>query len=464
MLFLYCFFATSIFAPYFSFFQLPLSLFLFHLIRKSSKLRWNIDFARGTDSLISEDSPWNRSHIVASLIFNSKIKGESVQAHFKANLRKFPQYDKLMKTIRSRFLLYYWSPVDNFSLENHFETIKEEVSKDELTAFMSKHTSEIEFEPGKPKWKVFIFDSLQNNQSAVVLKIHHSIGDGASIMSLMLNLGSCTQFNEVSLPKLSNAAWFLSLPLGLYHTIKLLVYLITDAIFTLRRKSNFTAPLLSGQKSGFLSKSFPITLLKAISHAENRATFNELIFTIFNRSLNEVHLNKYGRRIENFPFLIAASLRSFPKPGFPLELTNFTNFMRMIPFPHGSCREVLAQYHDLARKIRKNFDFYYYQFFTDALSQLFPLFIAQWIMNRFFKVYPFILTSVPGPLQTIKVYEQEVDDIRFLANSPGDSSAVFNVFSYNGNVNFGCFADVNTGINANDVVEEIEKFFSESRK
>ena len=68
---------------------------------------------------------------------------------------------------------------------------------------------------------------------------------------------------------------------------------------------------------------------------------------------------------------------------------------------------------------------------------------------------------MPGPIKKIKLFGMEVDDLRFLANSPGETNAVFNVLTYNGNVVFGCFADTSTGIDCREVIQNIEKIVHE---
>jgi len=457
MLFLYCFLLTLVFSDPFSLFQLFSCVSLFFAIRTALSRIYNIDVARGTDILVHLDKPENKSHIVAYMLFDGKIDSNFIKTQVQSNLYRYKEYEKLQKTLKSMFLVHYWCPVSNFDFEKHIEVLTKPIeSSEELNDFMTYHTSEAPFEPGLPQWKVFILPSIFDGKSAFIMKIHHSLGDGASIMSLIFNLGSCASFESIKLPKFSFFQWLLFMPLGLYHTLNLVGYIIVDYFFHLKKKNDFSGLKLSGKKSGCCSKAIPLQNLKLLS--ENNPTgFNELVLTLLNKSLQRAHQKKYQKEINELPILMAASLRNYPKPETPLELTNFTNFIRLLEFPKGSFQTILERYKILMKSFKKSCDFYYVQFFSDILLLIVPIWVSEWTMHLFFKAYPFILTSVPGPLKKIRLFDMEVVEMRFLANSPGHIYAVFNVLSYDGKVNFGCFADDASGIESNEIIKGIEE-------
>ena len=409
--------------------------------------------------LVNIDRPLSKSHIVACAILKGSINEAQIKSQIKNNLYKFPEYAKLRKILKRYFFLYFWCSNAFFNFDNHIEFIRKHFnSQRELDDFMAFHTSEGAFDEFNPKWKIFILTNVFEGKTAFILKIHHSIGDGASVMSLILNICSCDEFESIKLPKFSILQWLLLMPIGLLSTCKTILSLIVNFFLSRKTKNDFSGKKLDGVKAGASSIAIPIQNLKTLS---KDASFNELVLTIYNCSLRNVHRKKYNQEIEKLPILLAASLRNYPKPGIPLELTNLTNFIHILHFPKGSFEQTLSEYKILFKILKKSYDFYYIQFFVDMLFTILPLPIMLWTMDMYMETYPFILTSVPGPIKRIKLFGMEVDDLRFFANSPGNTNAVFNVLTYNGNVVFGCFADTSTGIDSREVIQNIEKIVQE---
>lgn len=461
MLLLYCYCFSWFLFHEFSFIQFLISLLLFFGSKLALSQLFDMTLARGNDVIVNIDRPLNKSHIVACAILQGSVDEAQIKSQIKNNLYKFPEYAKLRKILKRFFFLYFWGSNPFFNFDNHIEFLRKPFkSQRELDDFMAFHASEGTFEIN-PKWKIFILTSVFENKSAFIMKIHHSIGDGASIMSLILNICSCDEFESIKLPKFSSLQWLILMPIGLLSTFKTLLSLIVNFFFyrkARKEKNDFSGKKLDGVKAGSSSIAIPIQNIKSLS---KDASFNELVFTIFNCSLRNVHRNKYNKEIEKLPILLAASLRTYPNPGIPLELTNLTNFLRIAHFPKGSFEQTLTQYKILFKILKKSYDFYYNQFFVDALFTILPLSIMLWTTDMYMETNPFILTSVPGPIKKIKLFGMDVDDLRFLANSPGYTNAVFNVLTYNGNVVFGCFADTSTGIDCREVIRNIETIVQE---
>lgn len=47
------------------------------------------------------------------------------------------------------------------------------------------------FDQSKPQWKFYLIENYRENQSAIIIKIHHSYTDGIGLSSMFLNVFEC---------------------------------------------------------------------------------------------------------------------------------------------------------------------------------------------------------------------------------------------------------------------------------
>ena len=470
MLYLYCYLFT-IFLNFehinSCFYTQIIFAFITYLLIKHVLLPiYNIELASGIDTYIQQDDPGNNSHMVFTAIIHKVADISAIITQIKTEFKRCHQSGKLTKTLKTRFFISYWTQNLNFSLDNHIEILKQPIETyRQLNNFMTLHTSELDFAKRQPRWKIFLIPSF-SNKTVIILKIHHSYGDNASLLSFILNLGGSDTYQMIKLPKISNIRWFFLLPFGLLHTFLLLIYVMFYKLWMKKNLNKFRTNKLSGVKTGYCSKAFSIESLRVYSKTMG-ALFNEFVLAVYNKALQNYHQKKFKEELTELPLILGASLRGAPEPNEPLKLTNYQSFIRVDEFPTGSFSEILKKYHSIIYNFKKCYDFYYYRFFIEVLFVIFPNFIAFWFVSRLFKAYPFLFTCLPGPQKEITLFNQKVEELMFLTSSPPTSgiSVIFNVLSYNGKVNFGCFSDNASNIEAEEFIEEIGKVIaSEMRK
>ena len=137
--------------PILSFFLLKWALFLF----------FNIEITRAMDFFLNYETFENRSHIVGCAILSTPLNTETAIKIIKERAFIYPQYEKLKKIIKSKFLINYWVSAPNFDLSNHIEIIHSKFdSKDDIYAWMNPHCSEIKMDPRTPRWKIYLFPNF----------------------------------------------------------------------------------------------------------------------------------------------------------------------------------------------------------------------------------------------------------------------------------------------------------------
>lgn len=231
MLYLY----SIILSYLFHYFLVPLTHFeiiyssisFYFIIRIFLQKFFSITISPGLDAIAHHDLPINRSHIVACSILEGKLDVQTVRSIMEANVFSDKVYEKLKKTMRSFLGVTFWKYSNNFKLSDHLLVIERKInSLEDLYDFCAKNTSEIPFEKGKPQWVLILLTNVLTDQSAIIMKIHHSITDGVGLMSMMFNMSAVKNLELVQLPKISFYEWLLVLPLGVvkafYFTVKFL--------------------------------------------------------------------------------------------------------------------------------------------------------------------------------------------------------------------------------------------------
>lgn len=203
------------------------SISIYFIIRLVLQKFLGITISPGLDSIAHHDLPINRSHIVACSILEGKVDVQTVRTIMEANIFSDKVYEKLKKTLCSFLGVTFWKYSNNFNIKDHFLVIERRInSLDELYDFCAKNTSEIPFEKGKPQWILIILTNVLSDQSAIIMKIHHSITDGVGLMSMIFNMSAVKNLELVQLPKISLYEWLLVLPLGIvkafYFTVNFL--------------------------------------------------------------------------------------------------------------------------------------------------------------------------------------------------------------------------------------------------
>ena len=418
------------------------------------KRLFGIEVSAGLDSINHYDLPENRSHIVSCALFHEKIDPVTVLSIIKERAFIHPLYEKLKKVMKTRFLIDYWTYVDNFNIDDHLQVVTKKFKDlSDLYEFMTSHASEKKFVENKPKWKIFILLNVFTKQSAVILKFHHAIGDGVAVMSYSFNLADCGNYIMVNLPKIKTWHRILLAPIGLIKA----AYFTAFYLLQKRDDNKFKKVPLCGKKQGFGSLKYDMKEFKSYAKRMDVKP-NDVILALINQSLRTCYQETYKDSLNEFKIFLAASLRGLPKPGDHFPLTNLTNFLTLNDFPHvkSSLEDLIRRYHDILNALKANYDFYFRGFYVELLNALAPKSLSLYLTNLVTDKSSCIFTSVPGPVKNITMFGYEIDDMFFFVNSPGMVAIMINVFTYHDKLSVCCLADESTGLNTKRFIQEFE--------
>ncbi|PRQ60408.1 putative transferase [Rosa chinensis] len=138
-------------------------------------------------------SPKFSCYIVIRMGCSIRIHPEVISAGLKETLYKHPRFSSKMVKDRNLCGKKRWIQVP-INMEDHVIVPNMDSDMEDADQFVRDYISHLTKSPldlSKPLWEVHILNVKTSDAEAVaVIRIHHSIGDGASLMSLLL---ACTR-------------------------------------------------------------------------------------------------------------------------------------------------------------------------------------------------------------------------------------------------------------------------------
>ena len=325
---------------------------------------------------------------------------------------------------------------------------------------------------GIPLWQYHIVEGFQGG-AAVVVRIHHAIGDGIALIGVMLSLtddlhgldepaahwtgkadhdhwwsslfAPLAQAVEVGTKlsgrvlKKSNA--LISRPAKALGLVKDGASVVSELAGLLFMSNDSKTPLKGvphGVKKVAWADPLPLSEVKAVAHALD-CSVNDVLMSCVAGAIN-AYLAAEGKKTRGVEVraLIPVNLRA---PGRHAELGNEFGIVTLvlpvgIDDPLARLAEVRKRMDDLKKSYQAGVTYgllavlgYAPKVAQDALFWL--------LLSRATAV----MTNVPGPQMPMKIAGAEISQLMFWVPQSGDIGIGVSILSYNGNVQFGLITD-----------------------
>ncbi|GAV66202.1 LOW QUALITY PROTEIN: WES_acyltransf domain-containing protein/DUF1298 domain-containing protein [Cephalotus follicularis] len=254
-------------------------------------------------------------HIIVIMGSKTKINASVIKAGLEQTLIKHPRFSsKLASTFFSSLLR--WIPT-KVNIEDHVIVPELDLEMDSPNQFVEDYISNLTTMPmdiSKPLWEVHILNVKTSEADAVgVLRIHHSIGDGVSLMSLLL---ACTRktSNPEALPTLpvqnrkstssvSGGFWsffviWSTLRIFFNTIVNIVVFMATILFLKDSKSPIYGTPGIEHNPKRFVHKTFCLNDIKLVKNAMNM-TVNDVLTGVtqadLSRYLNRIYANEYEK-------------------------------------------------------------------------------------------------------------------------------------------------------------------------
>nr|VDC96003.1 unnamed protein product [Brassica oleracea] len=255
-------------------------------------------------------APEFNCYITAVIGLKSKIKRDVFIEGLEQTLLKHPRFSSIL--VRNNMYIQEQKWVrTKVVAEDHVIIPKIELENANADAFLESYVSDlttIPLDTSKPLWEVHLVDlKTSDAQNVVVLKIHHSVGDGMSLMSLV---HACTRktSNHEELPSLPNENRLSSKSMAGYSRLIWMVMLVWNTLCDALKfiaTTMFLKDTDTPIKGDFrLSKSKRMCLVHGTVDLEDikliknamKMTVNDVLLGVAQAALSEYLERRYGEK------------------------------------------------------------------------------------------------------------------------------------------------------------------------
>ena len=409
------------------------------------------------------EEPTNLMMISAVLWFDEPPDRERLKAVLRERLvERFPRFRQRLVVPAGLLVVPYWEDDPGFDLDAHLShtAVPPPGDRSALEALVS-HWMSVPLDRARPLWQLHLVDGLGHG-SALLARIHHTLGDGIALARVLLSLmsesadGQFTPEAREATPAgwaallrgtravaagtraaVKRGAALLSQPVHVRDlarpaaALKRLVLLPPDPCTVLRGE------LGTVKRAAWLDP-LPLAEVKAIASAME-STINDVLLAALTGALRR-YLEERGGPVENLCAFIPVNLRPLDAP-IPRELGNrfglvFLNLPVQEVEPLQRLQVLKQRMAALKRSPEAALTFAMLQ-----MVGLAPRVVKRAVVDTLASKGTLIVTNVPGPRQPVYLAGTRLAGLMFWVPQACKLGLGVSIFSYAGEVTVGVSAD-----------------------
>ena len=421
-------------------------------------------------SWLRMDTPENPMMISAVLAFEHPIPLKRLKRTLEERFLKFRRF---RQRIVDKGDKVYWEDDPLFDLDNHLHTIAlpGNAGKSELQALASDFNSTaLDFR--RPLWQIHYIDNYENG-CALLIRIHHCIADGISLVRVLLSLTDRTpepKLERVAHPKLpakpngtpasrflhrivdsTQAAWgqanlFVDsirkepdYPLKLATTAGGIVMdLAKLGLAPFEPKTSLKSPLL-GRKQVAWAEPLELETVKQCARTLG-GTVNDVLLCAATGALTR-HFTEHGQSIPDCGIRVAVPFNLRPLDQ-PIETLGNQFGLVLVCLPVEVTDPIMCfrQVQENMNRLKRS----YQAQVTYSLLDLFgrgPDILERRALDLLSSKASAVLTNVPGPRHAVYLAGSKLVQPMFWVPQSGNIGIGMSIFSYAGTVQFGITVD-----------------------
>jgi len=142
------------------------------------------------DAIWLQDSASNRM-VINAVILADRLEAADLRATFRRRILEGPEaprFERLRCRITGGGHRQYWERDPDFDLDRHI--VEDRVALGSQEAFQDYvgHEAGRELDGAHPRWSIQVMDGYEPGTTALLVRVHHSIGDGEALVSLLFAL------------------------------------------------------------------------------------------------------------------------------------------------------------------------------------------------------------------------------------------------------------------------------------
>lgn len=420
----------------------------------------------GRDAVWLQDSATNLM-VINGVLITDRINLETFQATFQERVlavdggRRFARF---RHRVSWRGGGPWWETDPEFDIARHIVAARAPglTSREALQRFVGAEASR-PLAPDRPLWQIELVEEFEPGTSALIVRIHHSIGDGMALLAVIFSLmDDATTTAETGVPRAVRPAVghpgrdllrLATLPLAAPGV------LIRRLLWP-RDSHALHGPRVSGVKNVAWTAPVDLGLFK---DAKNRmgATVNDVLMACVSGALSRYLAEHAGEVVRKFHVSMPVNIRP---PDAPLTLENrFAAVPLVLPAGIADIRARVRAVKARMDALKTSVEPIVVYGIQGALLTLLPQAVSRALIDFLANKCTAVVTNVPGPQRDLLLAGRAVRGLVFWVPQRADIGLGISILSYAGKVQVGIIADSELVPDAGDLVGAFEQEFQALR-
>jgi len=397
------------------------------------------------DALWLQDSDTNQM-VINAVIITDHLDVATLRKTFQERIFEGPdpaRFERLRCRITGRGTVRYWELDTDFDIARHIVPArgKKLNTLKEVQAYVGRMANR-KLDEARPRWEIKVIERFENDATALLVRIHHCIGDGMALVSLMFALMDENWNRTDGLAKGSIPPAAGLTPLQLL--LRAVAIPLSAPGVLLRRLSWFPdsshlhGPILSGTKRVAWTAPLDLRVVKKAKDLIG-ATVNDVLMASVSGAFSTYLARKGASAPSRFLVSMPVNVRH---PGMPLRCENkFAAVPLELPArsPHTTHR-ILAVKERLDQLKQSTTPLVVYGLQRALLSFL-PDIVSRGLIDFLANKCTAVVTNVAGPAHDIAVAGKKVRSILFWVPQRAQIGIGISILSFAGKVQVGVIAD-----------------------
>jgi len=397
-----------------------------------------------SDAIWLQDSATNLM-VINAIIITDRLDLETLRAAFQRRIFEGPEagrFERLRCRITGKGLRRYWARDPDFDIARHiFATRAKHLhSLEAIQAYVGKQASQ-KLDWDHPQWEIQVLDPFEEDTTALLVRIHHSIGDGEALVCLLFTLmdGTWDSSNGISraagLP--SGEGW-------LGQILRAAAIPLSAPGILLRRltwfpdRNHMHGPALSGNKRVAWTTPLDLEVVKKAKHRIG-ATVNDVLMASVSGAFSQYLARRGGAAPSRFLISMPVNVRH------PGESLRCENHFAPVPLelPAGPCalsQRILAVKTKMDQVKRSAVPMVIFEL-QRALLAFLPRALSQGLIDFLANKCTAVVTNINGPCRDISLEGRRVRSILFWVPQRAKIGVGISILSFAGKVQLGVITD-----------------------
>jgi diacylglycerol O-acyltransferase / wax synthase len=400
----------------------------------------------GRDGVWLQDSPSNLM-VIHSVLALDRLDLETLRELWQTRVmaagggRRYARFKKRVVTRGSRA---YWQEDPEFSLDRHIFVPAGAAAladRDSLQRYLGGLASQ-PLPEDRPRWQLLLIpDFGQERGSAVIVRIHHCMGDGIGLVPVLFSLMDSTpDGGGMLMPAVIDRAGKPPNKLALAARTALVgPFLLAAKLLWRRDRNPLHGPPLSGDKRVAWTPPLDLARVKA-ARDELGATVNDVLVACVAGGLRRYVRDGHGEDLQRLRASMPINIRSRFES---LEMDNkFAAVLLPLSAGVADARDRVDATRRQMGRLKRSIEPYFTYVTVNVLQKLLPAAASRALIDFLANKCTCVLTNVPGPQTRVYVAGRRLRTWLFWVPQRADIGVGISILTLSGELRIGVLADV----------------------